>query len=131
MSLPALPLVVDPDAAPVDPRRDERTPAVRLVEYTAFPRAARDAAWRCAFTRDSSQGGWCIVATRPESPGALLRLVVLDVDGRPAQDAVARVVWCRANGDGRHRIGLESMAVNARAMRKVRRAEDDAARRPA
>jgi hypothetical protein len=91
-------------------RRDPRSEAVRLVEYTRFPRGGCDAAWRCAFTRNISPGGFCLVAGRGEREGELLRIVVLDVDGRPTQDAVARVVWCTELGDGRHRIGLERVA---------------------
>lgn len=104
-----------------DARREPRTAMVRLVEYTPFPRASRDAAWRCGFTRDLSDNGFGLVTTRPEPEGTLLRVVVLDVDGSPTQDAVARVVWARELGEGRHRLGLERLALGARGMLRVRR----------
>jgi PilZ domain len=111
-----------------DARREPRTAVVRLVEYTAFPRAARDAAWRCGFTRDISDNGFGLVTTRPEPEGTLLRVVVLDVDGRPTQDAVARVVWSCELGEGRHRLGLERLALGARGMLRVRRDQHGRAR---
>jgi hypothetical protein len=84
-------------------RRDE----IRIVEYTPFPRIGAGEGPRIAFTRDLSDAGMCIGSDRAEPVGALLRVVLRGVDGRPDPPCVERVVWCQPAGDGRHWIGLE------------------------
>lgn len=88
-------------------RREERHDAVRIVEYTRFPRVGAGAGPRFAFTRDHSASGMCIGCDEPEPPGALLRLSVRDLDGRASSPRLERVVWCEPAGDGRFWLGLE------------------------
>jgi hypothetical protein len=80
---------------------------VRMVEYSRFPRTSPDVGARLAFTRHGSDSGLCIGCEEPEPVGSLLRVSIRDLDGRPSHVQLARVVWCRAAGDGRHWLGLE------------------------
>jgi hypothetical protein len=91
-------------------RREERERAIRIVDYTAFPRTAPDAGPRIGFTRDLSPSGMCIGVDASEPPGSLLRVTLRDVDGRPARSGAWRVVWCSAERDGRFWLGLELVA---------------------
>lgn len=88
-------------------RRDARRDAVRIVEYTRFPRIDAAAGPRFAFSRDTSASGMCIGCDQPESVGSLLRLAVRNLDGLPSSPALGRVVWCEPAGDGRFWLGLE------------------------
>ena len=90
-------------------RREARRDAVRIVEYTRFPRIDAAAGPRFAFTRDSSASGMCIGCDEPESVGSLLRLAVRDLDGLPSRPELGRVVWCEPAGDGRFWLGLEHL----------------------
>jgi len=94
------------DATP-GARREARRDAVRIVEYTRFPRSDAAAGPRFAFTRDSSASGMCVGCDEPESVGSLLRLAVRDLDGHPSSPELGRVVWCEPAGDGRFWLGLE------------------------
>lgn len=87
-------------------RSEERIALVRHVEYTPFPRVYARQRGRLAFTRDLSASGLCLRADAPEPVGALLRVSVRGVDGRPVRTAVARVVWTRPTVDGAHWLGL-------------------------
>ena len=90
-------------------RREPRTDTVRIVEFTRFPRVGPDHGPRVGFTRDLSASGMCIGADEPESVGALLRVAIRDLDGRPSRPCIERVVWCSRTRDGRHWVGLERL----------------------
>lgn len=91
-------------------RREARTEEVRIVDYAGFPRVADDPGLRVGFTRDHSPSGMCLGVDEAENVGSLLRVVIRDLQGRPARCAVERVVWCRPARDGRFWIGLELVA---------------------
>ena len=91
-------------------RREERQAAVRIVDYSCFPRTAADPGSRVGVTRDLSASGMCIGVDDAEQPGALLRVTLLGVDGHPMRCGTWRVVWCRSEQDGRHWLGLELVA---------------------
>jgi hypothetical protein len=101
-------------SAPLDAvrptRREQRRDAVRIVEYTRFPRVGAGAGPRFAFTRDYSRTGMCIGCDEPEPVGALLRLAVRELDARASRPRLQRVVWCEPAGDGRYWLGLERVA---------------------
>ncbi len=86
-----------------------RSEGLRFVEYTRFPRSGPDSGPHLALARDVSAGGLCIGCEDPEPPGSLLRVAVRDLDGSPAPARLARVVWCRPTGEGRHWVGLEHL----------------------
>jgi len=90
-------------------RREPRRDTVRIVEYTRFPRVGPDRGPRIAFTRDLSASGMCVGSDEPESVGALLRVTIRDLDGRPSRPCIERVVWCSRARDGRHWVGLERL----------------------
>jgi hypothetical protein len=104
---------VAPDGTP--PLRCEpRSDAVRIVEYTRFPRFSTELQPKLGFTRDLSPTGLCIGADHGEEIGALLRLCVRDVAGTSSEPIVARVVWTQPARDDRHWIGLSLLADSAR-----------------
>jgi hypothetical protein len=47
----------------------------------------------------------CLETDREQSVGSLLRLTLRSIDGRPALEALARVVWCHP-GQGSSLMGL-------------------------
>ncbi len=100
-------------------RREARQPVVRLVEYRPFPRVASDARWRTGLTRDLSDSGLCLRSELPQPVGSLLHVVVRRVDGRPAFESVARVVWCE-RVSGRFLVGLGLVARRSREPARVR-----------
>jgi hypothetical protein len=103
-------LAFTPDATHFEPRRREpRGDTVRIVEYARFPRMGPDRGQRIGFTRDMSASGMCIGADEPETVGALLRVVIRDLDGSLSRPSIERVVWCSRARDGRHWIGLERL----------------------
>jgi hypothetical protein len=102
-------------------RREERVGVVRHVEYTPFPRVSAHQRGRLAFTRDASPSGLCLRVEAPERAGALLRVAVHGVDGRPARVAIARVVWTSEAVDGAHWVGLQIVEECARRILRVRR----------
>ncbi len=79
------------------------------MEYARFPRVGPGRGSRIGFTRDISASGMCIGADEPETVGALLRVAIRDLDGRPSRPSIERVVWCSPARDGRHWIGLERL----------------------
>jgi hypothetical protein len=90
-------------------RREQREEIVRLVEYAPFPRVRADQRRRSAFTRDISPSGMCLGVDFAEPEGSLLRIIVRCVDGRPTQDLLARVAWCRPHPDGHIWLGMSFM----------------------
>jgi hypothetical protein len=79
---------------------------VRPVEYAPFPRTSGEQHERRGFTRDVSTSGMCLRVEAPEQVGSLLRVIVADVDGRPALGSLGRVAWSRPVGDGLWHVGL-------------------------
>lgn len=126
---------LDSDAAAISaavsgwrqPRAAKRQAVTRIIEYSHYPRSARDEQRRVGFTRDESSSGFCLTTRHSEKKGTLLRVSVRNVDGRSSLDALARVVWCGARGDGSYWIGLALLDLSKpaesqpRRMRKVRR----------
>jgi hypothetical protein len=108
------------DGARRTQRREERVAVVRHVEYTPFPRVSAHRRGRLGFTRDVSHSGLCLRVETPETAGALLRVTVRGVDGRPARLAVARVVWTSATVDGAWWVGLQIVEECARRILRVR-----------
>lgn len=102
-------------------RREERVAVVRSVEYTPFPRVSAQQRGRMGFTRDVSPSGLCLRVEAPERSGALLRIAVRGVDGRPARVAIARVVWISPTVDGAFWAGLQIVEECARRILRVRR----------
>lgn len=98
-------------------REWKRTPVVRMVEYSPFPR--RDASQRLAvgFTANESRGGLCMLTRRVHAVGEPLRICVREVGGEPRLEAVARVAWCNTDVGGRVAVGLEFIEVRARRKR--------------
>ena len=88
-------------------RREAREEAVRIVEYTPFPRRSGLERPRVGFTRDFSPSGMCLGVDARENVGSLLRVTLRDVDGSTSRTAIERVVWCTEERDGRFWIGLE------------------------
>jgi hypothetical protein len=113
--LTAIPAVSHPTR-----RQHERRPILRMVDYSPFPRAAADEQVRTGFAKDESVTGLCIAVKSPHGIGSLLRVVVRGVDGTPARDAIARVVWCRTKPEGDYHVGLELMRESSPRMLVVR-----------
>ncbi len=101
-------------------RAHPRRQALRLVEYSDFPRMDLDAGRQTGLALNESDSGICIAAKDKTEIGALLRITVRGIDGRPARDAVARVVWCRDADEGRFRMGLEMLRETRPRMMRVR-----------
>ena len=70
--------------------------------------------------RSRSASGLCIRSQTPEPAGSVLRVVVRDLDDRPAIDVLARVVWCQRLAERRFRFGLSVIIENQRVMKRVR-----------
>jgi hypothetical protein len=83
---------------------------MRHVEYCCFPRVRADQHVRVGATRDLSASGLCLRAEQAEPRGALLRVTVRGIDGRPEREAIARVVWQAPASDGMHWLGLALIA---------------------
>ena len=90
-------------------RREPRERALRIVDYTPFPRSAPDRP-RVAFTRDVSPSGMCIGVDAAEAPGTMLRATLRELDGSPARCDTWQVVWCEVTADGRFWLGLQLVA---------------------
>ena len=88
---------------PTRVRREKREDIIRVVEYSRFPRVAQQQRLRVGFTRDLSKSGMCLGIDEAERVGSLLRLCTRDVEGRPGEARVGRVVWISAARDGRWR----------------------------
>jgi hypothetical protein len=87
-------------------RREERLDVVRRVDYSPYPRARVHQRERVGFTRDFSASGMCLRIDTHEPVGSLLRLTQSEIDGRPARESIARVVWSSPTVDGGHWVGL-------------------------
>jgi hypothetical protein len=81
-------------------RRETRTAEVRLVEFSAFPRASAAQGKAAGFTRDLSTSGMCLEVDQPQGVGSLLRITLRSIDGRPTLESIARVVWCEPDVSG-------------------------------
>jgi len=81
-------------------RRKTRTAEVRLVEFSAFPRASAAQGKAAGFTRDLSASGMCLEVDQSPGVGSLLRITLRSIDGRPTLESIARVVWCTPQGAG-------------------------------
>lgn len=92
----------------------KRTPVVRMVEYSPYPR--RDASQRSAvaFTANESRGGLCMLTRDVHAIGEPLRICVREVDGASRLEAIARVTWCNPDAGGRVAVGLEFIEVRKR-----------------
>lgn len=88
------------------PRREDRAAVVRHVEYCRFPRVCADQRLRVGFTRDLSPSGLCLRVDAAEPVGALLRITLRGIDGRPEREAIARVAWRAEAEDGSFWMGL-------------------------
>jgi hypothetical protein len=91
-------------------REAERDETVRLVEFAPFPRVQRGQHWQHGVTVDLSPRGLCVRAQKTASIGSLLRVLIRSVDGMPALDCVARVVWSEHRPAGAPRMGLAVVA---------------------
>ena len=94
---------------PMLERREPREQALRIVDYTPFPRNAPDRP-RVAFTRDLSKSGMCIGVDAAEAPGTMLRATLRNLDGSTARCDTWKVVWCDVGSDGRYWLGLQLVA---------------------
>jgi len=99
-------------------RREERVQAIRVVEYSSFPRIAPHTELRRGFTRDFSNWGMCLGVDECEPVGALLRLSLRDVGGRADDTRIGRVVWSQPTRDGRFWLGIELLVVAPQAARR-------------
>jgi hypothetical protein len=102
-----------PSSAGTNERREPREDTVRVVEYSRYPRDAGEQRAQLGFTRDLSRSGMCVGVDQAERVGALLKLCVRDVDGRSQEPDIARVVWTKAEWDGRIWLGLELLSDEA------------------
>lgn len=109
------------DGTPI--RRERREQGILIAEYTPFPRHASGQHPRFGFTRDFSRSGMCLGVDAAERVGDLLRVTIRDLDGRSARTSIERVVWCSAERDGRHWLGLERLTEAATADRARAAAE--------
>lgn len=94
----------------IDRRREKRDPWVRQVEISPFPRVLLAEGQRVGTTRDHSASGLCVRTEAAQPVGRLLRVVVRDVDGRPALESVGRVAWCGSAGGEACWVGLSLLA---------------------
>ncbi len=90
-----------------------------MVELVPFPRGRAADGRAMGFTRDLSPSGLCLRVERPKPKGALLRVIVRGVDGRPALDSIARVMHCRPEVSGRHALGLALLGAQPPACRSA------------
>ena len=106
-----VPLTTSPSTPePVPVRCETRVESVRIIEYAPVPRSSAEGS-RYGFTRDFSASGMCVGVDEREPAGSLLRVTLRGIDGRPAQTAIERVVWCSEARDGRYWLGLEQVDV--------------------
>lgn len=121
-SLPERNIKLDPQTKSLAPgeRANPRRQALRLVEYSSFPRMDLDAGRQTGLALNESDSGICIAISTKQEIGSLLRVTVRGIDGRPARDVVARVVWCHDADEGRFRIGVEMLRENKPRMMRVR-----------
>lgn len=105
----------------VEPAAEDRARAMRIAEYTPFPRVSRHQQKKLGFTSDEAGPILRVAARSREKPGTLLRVAVLGIDGRPQLETLARVAWCQENGGGYVSLGLALAEENQHSARTVRR----------
>jgi hypothetical protein len=116
-------MTVSAELAPqgVPLRLEARQSVVHVVEYSRYPRRLASENRRIAYTQDRSETGLGLDLPERVTPGELLRVTVRDIDGQIDLDGLARVVWCKQNGEGRARAGVSILGENGqRPMRRVR-----------
>jgi len=97
----------DPPAASAQlPRSEKRERRVHSLEYSHYPRRARQQRRLVGLTRDESKSGLCVVVDQPEPEGSLLQIRLQPLSGETGLRALAKVVWCRSREDGRCSLGL-------------------------
>jgi hypothetical protein len=92
----------------------KRTPVVRMVEYSPYPRRDPSQRSAVAFTANESQGGLCMLTRNTHVVGEPLRICVREVGGETRLEAIARVTWCNPDAGGRVAVGLEFIEVRMR-----------------
>jgi hypothetical protein len=102
--------------------------AMRIAEYTPFPRFSRHQRKRLGFTSDTAEPVLRVTVRDPEKPGTLLRVVVRDIDGRPQLDTLARVAWCEERGSCHLSLGLTVLDGDHRRAHLVRHTAEDRGR---
>ncbi len=102
-------------------RREGRDHTIRLAEYSPFPWTHADQRRNEAVTLNISQTGMCLRVDAEVTPGAMLHVVIRDLDGKPARDTLARVAWCRDESNGSYVLGLALVAEMGRNVVRVRR----------
>jgi hypothetical protein len=105
-------------------RTNARDDALRLVEFAPYPRVSLDQRPQVGLALNRSESGLCIAVNEPEEIGTLLRIIVRGVEGSLVQDVLARVVWCRAEVDGRHRMGIALLREQRPRPMRVRYSEE-------
>ncbi len=110
-----LDLALDPDVdqlgGSMARRAWKRSPVVRMVEYSPYPRCDASQHSAVGFTANESRGGLCMLARETHDVGASLRVTVREVDGRARLEAIARVAWCNPEAGDRVALGLELLEV--------------------
>ena len=110
---------LSPQGVPL--RLEARQSVVHVVEYSRYPRRLASENRRIAYTQDRSETGLGLDLPERVTPGELLRVTVRDIDGQIDLDGLARVVWCKPNGEGRARAGVSILRENGqRPMMRVR-----------
>ena len=103
-------------------RNEQRAHIVQVVEYSCYPRRSAHERRRVGYTQDRSATGLGLDLAEPLLEGELLRVTLRDIDGGPALDGLARVVWCRVGSHERYRAGLAVLRdAGERPMLRVRR----------
>lgn len=102
-------------------RAEKRDPMIRLAEYSPFPWTNTDQRRNEAVTLNISQTGICLRVGAAVEPGAMLRVIIRDLDGKPHRDTLARVAWCRDERNGDFVLGLALVAEMGRSVVRVRR----------
>jgi hypothetical protein len=118
LSFPLLDIAEEP-AAPAFPRREDRESAVKLVEYSPYPRVSVEQNQRTTYTLDVSDSGMRIATHSILPKGTLLHVVVRSVGGSMLQDALARVVWSQNTETGQSSAGLELVTETIRPLMKA------------
>ena len=94
-------------------RRESRRHALRIIDVTPFPRAARAGHVQAGYALDESDSGLCVSLETAVAVGALLRVAQRDARGRTVRNDIVRVAWCRTREKGRFAVGVERVAGGA------------------
>lgn len=106
------------------PRSETRERRVHRLEYSHYPRRARQQRRLVGLTRDESKSGLCVVVDQSEPEGSLLQIRLHTLSGEIGRQALAKVVWCRSREDGRSCLGLCLVAHGERRGGDFREAAD-------